>query len=221
MCIFLPRLGRSRIGRPQQALGKLIKFEEDAAGAARVDEGVPDAIVTGAGILGDQLNAAVTERRKGSSDIVDFQANVVQSPARFGQIAGDATVWRSGGDQFDFAVANRQEGDIDRFAGVVFDTGQLKAERIAPEFEGFADIRDDDGDMIDAENGHLNTTPVLDSLQDCGDAVSTVPQGTCTLAPHRWREQSDVFTARRDAEKCKILQGLWRGSGIRGSPRLV
>ena len=131
---------------------ELVELEEDAPGAAGVDEGVFLAVAGGAGGFVDQLDLMSAQAGKGGPEVVDFEAEVVDAGAAPGQVAGDAALPIGGFEQFDLALAGGQEGYFDCFGRNVFYSFKGEPKGFYPEGLGFFKIGDDDGDVVDFDH---------------------------------------------------------------------
>jgi hypothetical protein len=132
--------------------GVLADFEEDAAGARRVDEEVEVAFGSGLNIFGDEARALGFEDVEGGGDVVDVEGDVVEAFAAFGEETADGRVGGGGLEELDAGVAGGDEGGADLLVLDGFFVDDAEAEGLV-ELAGLGDAVDRDAEVV--ELGHI------------------------------------------------------------------
>ncbi len=102
----------------------------------------------------DELHIPGGQLFQAALHVGHFQADVVQPLASFGKIFGHARGLGGGRDQFDGAFACWQEGDFHLLRGHEQTLAYGQAQLVLVGVDGFIQIIDNDGDVIDASNVH-------------------------------------------------------------------
>jgi hypothetical protein len=133
----------------------LIELDQDAMRAAWMEECNPFAACANDWLLIDKLDPAFTKRHNARLDIINLEADVMDTRPMLSEITGDTAVITGGFYQFDFDVSDGQKCDNRFLIRDIFDMGYVQMKRITPKVESCLDILDNDGNVVDTfDCGH-------------------------------------------------------------------
>lgn len=131
----------------------LDQFHQNAARPLGVHEGNETVRATSRLVV-DQLNALTPEIVERLLDVIDGEGHMVQALSPRSQEAGDPRVLTGRRDQLEKGVAGSQKCNVDLLLRRGFSVHQVQAKKSFEPGDGFVEIGNRNGGMVDASGVH-------------------------------------------------------------------